>query len=450
MHIYDGSEKSLKIVTVPGGLDVKVKYDGAESLPVKSGFYEVKITILDSIYQGNISTYLNIKKAEQLISFDPIEDQDADVGSINLQAACNSGLLPVFNLVSGHGEIMEDELFINASGSFKLRAFQRGDENYLPSDTIYQSFKVNKVPAEILVSDTSHTYDGSEKSVNIITVPAGLLTTTTYENLESIPVNAGIYNMAVSIKDSIYTGSKYVQLIIEKATALLHYSNTETIYNGQKQGVYVETDPEGLEHVSIYNQKKELPVNAGYYEVETDIMDPNFEGHNSTGFIIRKFGAEIVISQLLHIEDGMPKEVSVTTSPPDLNFKTHYNNNTDPPDSAGEYQVTVFIDEMNYYGSDTAVMTIEEATGLYTSENQGSFKIYPNPNHHGKLYITNQDEIATISKIRIYSPQGKIVRSENYLNSHKIEIQIDTNAKGTYLLVIEASTGRFIYRIIIN
>lgn len=64
VQTFDGSGKSVTVVTDPPGLDVFVTYDGLETLPISPGEYAVEANSLDPNYQGSANATLTIEPGE--------------------------------------------------------------------------------------------------------------------------------------------------------------------------------------------------------------------------------------------------------------------------------------------------------------------------------------------------------------------------------------------------
>ena len=87
-----------------------------------------------------------------------------------------------------------------------------------------ETLTINKAEAEIIVSDTSVTFDGSEKKVTVTTNPSGLNVVVIYTDSEGTvvdsPTNVGIYTVKATIDDANNKGATTVTLIINNATVL--------------------------------------------------------------------------------------------------------------------------------------------------------------------------------------------------------------------------------------
>ncbi|MPQ48965.1 T9SS type A sorting domain-containing protein, partial [Marinifilum sp. N1E240] len=91
----------------------------------------------------SVSKSFTVDKADQEITFDPIEDYVLGEDPINLYAESNSGLEVTFEIVEGEGNIEDDVLTPTSIGKFIVRAIQLGDDNYNYAEAT-QEFNVDQ------------------------------------------------------------------------------------------------------------------------------------------------------------------------------------------------------------------------------------------------------------------------------------------------------------------
>ena len=86
---------------------------------------------------------LTIEQAAQTITFEEITEVDiAGQTSISLSASASSGLIVTYTLIEGDGSIEGNTLSLNSTGNFVVEASQPGNTNYLPAESVTQSFFV--------------------------------------------------------------------------------------------------------------------------------------------------------------------------------------------------------------------------------------------------------------------------------------------------------------------
>jgi hypothetical protein len=139
---YDGTAKSVGVVSDPAGLAVLVTYDGSDAAPIDAGSYAVAATIDDSLYTGSASGTLVIAQAGQSIVFDPIPDQELGADPIPLIATASSGLAVEFTVISGPATIVEGDLIVTGIGRVVVRASQGGDANWAAAGPVENVFQV--------------------------------------------------------------------------------------------------------------------------------------------------------------------------------------------------------------------------------------------------------------------------------------------------------------------
>ena len=212
---YDGFAKSASASTNPVGLNVSMTYDGSATLPVNAGDYAVGATVVDANYSGAAVGVLSIIKASQSIDFTTLPDRVLTDTPFALLATATSGLPVQFSVLSGPASISNGMLTLSGStGIVTVRASQSGDVNHFSASPVERSFAVNKVPATVILENLNATEDGTQKSVAVSTVPAGLSVNVLYNGLTELPIYAGSYAVSATIVDSTYTGMTNATLVI--------------------------------------------------------------------------------------------------------------------------------------------------------------------------------------------------------------------------------------------
>jgi len=74
---------------------------------------------------------------------------------------------------------------------------------------------VNRAPAEIILSDLTQTFDGTPKTVAVVTSPEGLTVEVTYDGATEAPVAVGSYEVEAVVSDPRYQGNSVGTLVIE-------------------------------------------------------------------------------------------------------------------------------------------------------------------------------------------------------------------------------------------
>jgi subtilisin family serine protease len=168
------------------------------------------------------------------------------------------------------------------------------DPNYEGSTT--GTLTISKASATISLSDLNQTYDGTARVVTTTTAPSGLVTSFTYNDNPSAPINAGSFSVVATIIDSNYQGSVTDTLTVAKASATVTLGNTSQIYDGSNRSVLTTTTPPGLSTSTTYDGSSTAPVNAGSYVVVTTVTDPNYEGSTTSTLTVAKAYTSVSIA----------------------------------------------------------------------------------------------------------------------------------------------------------
>lgn len=350
--IYNGTEQDVVIETNPLDVTKIVTYNGLSEIPVNAGSYEVVVTIDDANYQGSVTETMVIEKADASILLSELSrtyngtEQTANIETVPLNLS---------TVVTYNGS---STIPVNA-GTYEVVA-TINESNYQGSQT--SEFVINKAFASISISETDVVFDGTEKEAQIVTEPVGLSYQLTYNGLSDIPVNAGDYLVDVLIMDENYMGEAEADMIIQKAEANIMLTREDDFYDGTEKPAVVEITPSEIEYSILYNGQINVPVNAGDYNIDVNITDNNYFGSASSSFIIEKAEAEIILSDLEWEYTGYEIEPTISTNPEELSLLVLYNEQENKPIEAGEYAVSVIVNEENYFGEATNKIVISAAT----------------------------------------------------------------------------------------
>ncbi|MCP4927683.1 MAG: hypothetical protein GY918_01325, partial [Gammaproteobacteria bacterium] len=183
--------------------------------------------------------------------------------------------------------------------------------------------------ATVTISGISQSYDGAQKTVTVVTVPAGLSVTTTY-------------------------GGSFVPAAAIEAVAAVLYVEGDVIPEGKAVGDVKTAAVDAVAAVIA-------PSSAGDYAVTATVVDDNYSGSSSATLTI----GSVVIGTTAVTYTGVAQSPSVTLVPSDLTHTVTYT------DSAGEavsgatnadtYTVTVSVSDVRYPGDISASYTINPA-----------------------------------------------------------------------------------------
>lgn len=303
-QIYDGTSKSVTVVTSPAGLSNTVTYNGSPTLPVNAGSYTVVVTLTDGNHTATpVTTTLVIAKATPTITWTPTTP-------ITFPTALGGSQLNASASVAG------TFIYTPASGTILNAGTQTLSADFTPSDaTNYnsvngttRSITVNKGTATINISNLAQTYDGTQKTITVVTSPAGLgVLTITYNGSTTAPTAAGSYPINVTLNNSNYNATPATgTLVISKADATVSLNNLTQIYNGSQRVVTATTVPAGLAVNITYNGSGIAPTNAGSYPIVATINDPNLQGSTIGTLVVNKATPVITWGNPVSIVFGTP------------------------------------------------------------------------------------------------------------------------------------------------
>jgi TolB-like protein len=375
---YDGKPKQVTFATNPAGLSVHITYDGGDTLPVNAGTYKCAARIDDANYTGSVTATMTIARATQTITFDALASRTFGDASFVPGAVTSAGLTLTYRSSDPRVAAVSDgSITIVGAGGTTITATQGGDRNYLPASSVQQMLIVNKALATITLDGLTQTYDGKAKAASSATVPAGLKVSITYAGTDKAPVNAGNYAVMARVEDANYEGSATSTMTIAKAAQTMTFAAlTEKTYGDRPfdlgaalssglQAVYESSDPQiaairGRE-VTIVGAGKAVitasqPGNENYLPAEPVMQT----------LMVDKAPAKVVLGNLAQTYDGQPKQALGTTRPEGLKVSFTYDGGGQAPVNAGSYQVEATVQERNYKGSSSAMLTIARAPQTIT------------------------------------------------------------------------------------
>jgi hypothetical protein len=372
-HSYDGNPKPATAATTPGGLQVKITYDGKDKAPVNAGSYTVTAMVRDANYEGSAAATMTITKAAQTITFNALTARTFGDKPFDLDATLSGELKPAYEssdpavaAVSGKG------LKITGAGTATITVSQAGDRNHLPADPVRQPLLVKKALARVELSGLEHTYDGKPKPAGAKTDPRGLTVTITYDGKETPPVNAGSYTVAATVRDADYEGSASGTLTVAKAAQKIAFKSQRARTFGDADFLPGATTSSGIPVSYISSNIAVAEVIGGQVRITgagtavitaSQAGDGNFlaaEPVQQT-ITVNKAPAAVVLGNLVQTYDGKPKPASAATTPAGLKVNLTYDGKDAIPVNAGNYTVVGTIQDANYEGSAKAAMIIAKA-----------------------------------------------------------------------------------------
>ncbi len=212
------------------------------------------------------------------------------------------------------------------------------------NDTVTLSAAVSGIPAPALQWQK----DGAD-------IPGATSASLTLASITT--ADAGAYTL-VATNDAGTVASDATVLTVNKAVANVALDDASVVYDGLAHPLTATTVPAGLPVTLTYDGGSTPPIAAGSYTVVATVSDANYLGTATATLTIAKAPAAITLGDLVQNYDGMPKSVSVATTPAGLGFSVTYDGNPQPPTAPGAHAVVVAIVDPNYTGTATGTLTI--------------------------------------------------------------------------------------------
>lgn len=217
---------------------------------------------------------------------------------------------------------------------------------------------INKATASVALASLTATYDGAPHAASATTVPAGLTVNLSYNGTATAPTNAGSYAVVATVNDANYAGSTQGGLSIAPAVVSFTLSNLTQTYDGAPKSPTVATAPLGVSFALTYNGSPSTPIVAGSYPFEVNVVNPNYTGATAGTLVIAKATPTLALGDLVQPYDGQPRSITTTTTPAGLSVSVSYNGSTTAPTNPGTYAVIATINDANFTGAISEVLTI--------------------------------------------------------------------------------------------
>ncbi|WOK07022.1 MBG domain-containing protein [Imperialibacter roseus] len=162
------------------------------------------------------------QRAEQTISFSPIEDKTFRDDPFELVATASSGLDITLTIENGPATIDGFVVTLTGAGSVTIAASQAGNEEYVPAPEVTQTFMVGKATATIALSDLQQRADGTPKTPTVVIDPAFVDYVVTFVGESDEPVEPGSYEVVVEVEDNNYQGSVSETFLLLEALGVKH------------------------------------------------------------------------------------------------------------------------------------------------------------------------------------------------------------------------------------
>ncbi len=143
--------------------------------------------------------------------------------------------VPLCTITLNEGTALCTTSALQTAGTHTVAATYAGDANYLPASATPLQIVVTSTSqptASLVLTGLSTTFDGTAHSVGVLTTPAGLASTVTYNGAASPPTAAGTYTVVATVHNGSVSGTTTGTLRIAKATPVLTWPAPASVVYG--------------------------------------------------------------------------------------------------------------------------------------------------------------------------------------------------------------------------
>lgn len=494
-QLYDGLPKSVSVTTVPEGLALDITYNGGTEPPLNAGTYPVIVSVNDPNYTGSASAELEVSPAEALIVFDP-----ATLTQIYDNTVKTPGITTIPAGLNVH-IIYENDLLPVNPGTYTINA-EIDEPNYTGSASTTLIILPATVTITIDPESLSQDYNGLPKSVIVSVNPEGLNAIITYNGIADLPVNAGPYDVNVSVSAPFFNGSANATLVINPGNATVS-TGTYVINAGDPVPDFEATfdgfingDDSSVVSSVSFELNPDYSGSAGTYDIlptatatnyvfesisgklfanpygfgtipilpiflcreqleKPDTNGFNFIAHfayynfNASDVFVAK-GADNKLSGATYDDTSLPEIFS-----PGLTFF-----NIPYDGSSMEWRIrsngyfggkiTIRIRTWNISCNGYYPLTGAKSIEVNGNENHPTELAYPNPSS-GKVYLNFDADLPAISQIEVYDYLGrKCDVPEQHSSDLFVEIDLTGVSKGMYIIRISRQDKVESYNVMIQ
>lgn len=353
---YNGTAQSIPVSTSPGGLTVRLTYNGLNTPPVNAGTYAVIATIDDANWSGTASTSFVIQQARVSIIWTTTTVTYDGAPKVPTFTTSPAGI-PISLTYSGN------PVPPTAVGTYGMVATS-DNPNYVTDSGNFRTFVINKAPVTMTFGNLAQVYSGTPRVATVVTNPAGIAVSLVYSfegNSMLNATNAGSYTVVGTVTDPNYVGTAQATLVVSPAPATLTLTNLNQTYPSARAPAVV-TVPADLSYTLTYDGSSSLPSLPGAYNVVATLRsNQNYQGSTTGTFVISKGTAGIFLVGLEATYTGAPKSVTASTSPGSIPVDLTYDGSPNAPTEAGSYTVVGTVNSTLWQGSSTGTLVIAKA-----------------------------------------------------------------------------------------
>ena len=472
---YDGTPKSVTVVTTPSTLNRTVTYDGSTTPPTNVGTYTALVNINDVNFQGLKSGILVIAGKSPTISAPNFSKTYGDT-DFTIPLNTNSNGSVSYTITSGPGTVNNGIIKITGVGTIVVTINQAASGNYAAASTTC-SITVNTKSLIVTgITASDKVYDGiTPATTTLNTTNKNLVGVVSYSNGTKDDVILGgtaigtfsdpdvgegktvtISGLTISGTDS----SKYTliqptttaAIKANSASGTINISDATVVYDGSPQRLSVSvsntTIPIKITYKNqlgtilrvdrLYNsQLTEIsgnyPINTSVYNViaELDTSVPTATSYTVTTKTVKlnivSIKGNITFGPNIFYYDGKSKPVvTLSVTPPNKNLIITYNGSTTPPTNTGTYTVNVKFEDPNIFYNNTVTLSIIEIP----TENCGT-EIVNKPGYpqYQKNIIDLTSAVGTVNFLYSVGRGASQFTIEYPLNSNKFVFDSELRSK---------------------
>ena len=442
--VYDGEAHPVN-ATVSNAAEPTITYNTVDGkAPVNAGVYTAVVSYAgDDNYEAaeNKTCYILIGKAiEKIIVLGKNVVYNGSEHSVEAEPYSAGQLTYEYYL----GSTKLDSAPVDA-GTYTAKVNFAGNENYAAQE-VEVRIVIEKADSEIIAEDTTVTYDGNSKTINVRVAHDNDATVTVIIKKDGQvvypAVNACTYDFIISYSGdkNHNSATKTVNLIIEKADTTITASDINVEYEEEYTVNYsiveVLKNTVTIEYYNLNNEEISKPTESGsYYAIISSVGNENYNSASKKINIVIKNpnyintvieADDLVVDYLdsyeiaFSIADAEGNNVEFTND----DVVITYNGSITKPSNAGVYEVKIQYkqnDELFLNGSfETITLTINklETYVVITSEEV----TYDGENHFvtATLYNAKNDEELDFFVNVVYTLNGTNVYGLKDAGSYKV------------------------------
>lgn len=298
---YNGSPHAASATTVPAGLTLAYTYNGSSTPPTAAGSYVVQATVDDPLFQGSATAVLVIDKANGSVSLAPLSGVYGSAHAVtamlvetDTNVSCSVAGVPAANAPVGNyplvAECASDNYTATASATYVVTPVAAGNTG-------------------ILLTGGTYTYDGAAHAAGVSN-PNGVAYVLAYAPGGAVvPVDAGTYDVTLTITDANYAPETLTaQVVIAPASVTLAFGNLAQVYDGAPKAASVTATPDvgGISLAYSQGGGAVTPIDAGSYDVEASLANPNYvlSGATTATLVIAKATGTVTFGPTSYTFDG--------------------------------------------------------------------------------------------------------------------------------------------------